>query len=142
MKIRTTLLAAMLAFVGFQASAQTYGAFTLTSVPAIITASTTTNIGAIIDMRGSRHVSFTLAGAGVTNAATQTTMLVAKSVDGVTYESTPSITLLLTTGSSGTTATNLDVDVGAVGFLKVVSLATGANTTTNVSVVCSTKPGS
>jgi hypothetical protein len=67
------------------------------------------------------HVKTTLAGSGTDN----TTISYSKSLDGVTYETTPSV--VLTIANTGTTAVNTltNVTLGAVGYLRLTSIVNG-----------------
>jgi hypothetical protein len=142
------LAAALIAAAAFVATptaqAQTYGTITLSTVPSTIAASTTTNLGSIVDMRGNRRISILLSAASQTNsAASLVTLKGCKGLDGVNFETTESFTLPLATGTLGTTtATNLDLDIGAAGYVKFISLVISTNTCTNCSVVIALKPGS
>jgi hypothetical protein len=67
------------------------------------------------------HVKTQLAGSGTDN----TVISYSKSVDGVTYETTPSV--VLTIANTGTTAVNTvtNISMGACGYLKIASIVNG-----------------
>lgn len=83
------------------------------------------------------HVRTSLAGSGTDN----TVLSYSKSVDGTTYETTPSV--VITVANTGTTAVNTitNINVGAAGYLRLTSIVNGdtgdALTVTNTFV---TKP--
>jgi hypothetical protein len=67
------------------------------------------------------HLKWTLAGSGTDN----TVVSYSKSLDGVLYETTPSV--VFTVANTGTTAVNVttNVTMGAVGYLKLASIVNG-----------------
>lgn len=67
------------------------------------------------------HIKTYLAGSGTDN----TVISYSKSVDGVTYETTPSV--VVTIANTGTTAVNTvtNISMGAAGYLKIASIVNG-----------------
>ena len=67
------------------------------------------------------YIKTQLAGSGTDN----TVVSYSKSVDGVTYETTPSV--VLTIANTGTTAVNTvtNINVGAAGYLRLTSIVNG-----------------
>lgn len=138
--VHCAILCLTLAFVPM-AQAQTYGTVTFTAVPAVIQASTTTNILQALDCRYNKHIAFELQGmAGATN--TTLTVSVMKGLDGSTFESTNgnSISLVLNISTNALAVTNIDVDVGAVGWLQIGTAKSGNNVVSNALVRAALKP--
>ncbi len=135
--------AAMLAVLPTTAEAQTYGATTIGSYPTgtnVIGEAATTNQSAVIDCRYIRNVSFQISGNAVTNATT-ITLKVLKSLDNVTYENTGAIAPALNCPANGVAAsTNINYDVGAVGYLKVSLITIGSTAVSNTLVQAAQKP--
>lgn len=125
-------LLALLALLGLAplAQAQQYFVETVSSA-ATIAASGSITPGTKIPVRPYSNVaiqvSFKLSGSGTSNIVAS----FAKSVDGTTFETTPSVTV--TVAASGTTTVSgvSNVALGGVGWLKLVSV-TNANTPSTV----------
>lgn len=132
--------AALLSTIDSQA--QTYGATTIT-VPATIAVSITTNSGQVIDMRYNRNLPIFIS-AGASNAACTVTVNLLRSLDGVNYETTAGLAPLLNVPAAATAAngaTNINFDIGGVGFVKVqnVVISSGGGVS-NVIVQVGLKP--
>jgi hypothetical protein len=115
---------ALLVAVVLPAQAQQYNTGSFSTV---VAASTTSNYTSslVIGMTKYQDVGIrvlsTLAGSGTDN----TTVKLARSIDGVTYETTPSV--VITIANTGTTAVNTltNIEQGAVGFLRLASVQDG-----------------
>lgn len=92
---------------------------TLSPTNAIITSAKHANVAL--------QASFKLSGTGVGNVV----LSFAKSVDGVRFESTPSVTMTIAASGTNTVAAVSNVSLGAVPALKLVSV-TNANTPSTV----------
>lgn len=138
------LLIALVAAFGIAgiSHAQQYSATSLySSGTNSIAANSTNSVGQAFAVTKNRNIAIALAFTGTTGNSANVTANLAKSVDGTSYESTPSVTL--TAAANGTNAVTAvtNVDTGGVGWLKLVSVVNGNNTLTNVAVKASKKPG-
>jgi len=140
--ISLILTAVLLAFIG-AASAQQYQPVALyTQGTNAIAGSATVSPAAVFTLTKFNNVALQLtakaSGSTDTNAVTAS---FAKSVDGVTYETTPSVTLAVTSSSTNAITGVTNAALGAVGYLKLTSIVnSNTNALTGVSVQAVKKP--
>lgn len=151
---KITLLGALIALVlpvGAADLARTtvasYTPATLTTTPATVAASTTdTSNSEIIDVRRHSTVAFMVSGAlMLTNPAAATlTIPVYGSVDGTTFESSPSTSFILTFTGTVPKAWGTNMNTGGYGYLRLGGgsgiVNTGTNVATNIVVKFVGKP--
>lgn len=141
--MKKILIALVAAFAAAGLShAQQYSATSLySSGTNSIAANSTNAVGQTFVVTKNKVVGLQLTFTGTTGNSANVTANLARSVDGSSYESTPSVTL--TAAANGTNAVTAvtNVDTGGGGWLKLVSLVNGNNTLTNVAVKASKKPG-
>jgi hypothetical protein len=141
-KILTSLAA--VAILATVAQAQQYTAASLTVTSNIAAASTNSPASAVRAVTRNRHAaiatSFAMTGAGTPNVV----FSFSRSADGTNYETTPSLVITNAANGTNTVTSITNLDLGAAGWLKLVSVAnTNASTAiTNLAVKVSTKPGS
>jgi len=137
-----TALVAVLAFAG-SASAQQYSPVTVYSQGTnAIAGSATVTPGSVITMTKSNNVAFQIFATSLAGSTNAVTANFAKSVDGVTYETTPSVTLAVTANGTNAVSALTNVATGAVGYLKLTSIVNGnTNALTGVGVTAAKKPG-
>jgi len=141
-KLLLTLSAiALVAFLSAPAQAQTATLSTGTNV--IAASGTLSPTNAVISIQKHLNLglqaSFALSGTGTGNIV----LSFAKSLDGTTFETTPSVTLTIAASGTNTVSGLTNVSMGAVPKLKLVSV-TNANTPSTVAglvVKYAIKPG-
>jgi len=138
------LVAAGLVLVAGVVIAAQYSASSLsiTFAGAGLAAVTETNPAAVVTLTKFEDVSIQVSGK-LDDAGTDVTAVkFARSVDGVTYETTPSMVISLTHAGTTTTACLSNWNVGAVGYIKCVAISNAAATAnlTNLVIKVTTKP--
>jgi hypothetical protein len=116
------------------------GTIPISQIPRSLADGASTNCNVPISMGANRHAVIQLSGQ-TTNSTTTMTMVVALSNDGSAYETTAGRTYVFLAGNGSTASTNIDVDVGAAGWMKIKSLAIANGFTTNIAVNVALKPG-
>jgi hypothetical protein len=129
------------AALAVSAQAQQYSVNTLSTTNAI-SANTTITPGSVIAATKHLNValqpSFALANSGTANV----TFSFARSVDGTTFESTPSVSLVVAANGTNTVTGFTNVSMGAGGYLKLTSVANANSTNvTGLNVLYGIKPG-
>lgn len=135
---------AFLCLFAASAFAQTYGTIALTTFPAVMPASGTTNVNAVLDVRQNRNVGITIKAKGVSNASTLAVTFL-RSADGVIYETldlTPYV-FTLTTATNAVYTLTTNIDMTSFGYLKLSTVVAGSGTGgyTNLAVTAALKPG-
>lgn len=140
-------------FMASPSHAQTYGTITSTACPPVIPAASGSNVFTLIDCRANKHISGCFS--ALCNSNTTVTFNLVKTLDGTTNqancESVPSwiVNLVIPATQTNGTAivtTNVDLDVGAVGWLFLRNVSNSAtagtsSTVSNVGAVFGLKPG-
>jgi hypothetical protein len=145
------MVASCLLLAPAPARAQTYGSISLGNLSQVWTAGstniiaggTTTNQTSVVDCRYNRNLNFTLSCGAVSNATTATYYFL-RSPDGVLFDdqACAAFTMVLQMAANSIGTTNINVDVGSVGYLKFQKFVTGATYgTTNARAIVSLKPG-
>lgn len=131
--IKAFAVAALVAVAPIASNAQTYSAQTITPISGAITAGSTSNTTAVLDVRRNKdYVSFSVTGtASAANPGSTLTFTFLPSVDGVNFASNPTLSFVWALGSdtsqaAKTVSTNLLVQ--GYGYLKLSSIVASSNT--------------
>jgi len=141
LKIAVAVLASGLAFVA-DAPAQQYGSALSYTLTPVLAGVTETNPVQVATVTKYEDVSIQVSGKLDAAGTDVTKVKFARSVDGVNYETTPSMIISLTHAGTVTTSVVSNWNIGAVGYLKCVAVTNAAATAnlTNLTIRVSTKP--
>ena len=141
MKKLITIAIMALVAVAVQAQQYTETTYTLTNTCAAYTTNSAVNVGSLTSTKYedvSIQIRCSLTAAGTTSSIFN----FAKSIDGVTYETTPSESVSVANAGTTTVQVNANVTMGAAGYLRLASLTNGDNdgVLTNIVIKYTAKP--